>query len=94
MLLYFHSAPGVKSSGSVWANLTSSSSRVVAPVIELAVVVIGNAGRVREQMPHRNARHEAGAGKNFVSGSLSATLPSSTCSMTAAAVNCLPSEPD
>ena len=41
------------------------------------------------------SRHETGALlKNFVSGSVKASRPSSTCNITAAAVNCLPSEPD
>ena len=41
------------------------------------------------------SRQAAGAsGKNFVIGSVSASLPSSTCNITAVAVNILPSEPD
>ena len=40
-------------------------------------------------------RQLAGAsGKNLVIGSLSDSLPSSICSITAVAVNILPSEPD
>ena len=39
--------------------------------------------------------HAGGAsGKNFVSGSESASFPSSTRSMTTAEVNCFPTEPD
>ena len=40
-------------------------------------------------------RHVSGAsGKNFLMGSSSKSVPSSTCHMTATAVNCFPSEPD
>ena len=69
--------------------------RVVLAIVEARRRVVGDAdvcvSRCRTVIP----RQLAGAsGKNLVIGSVSASFPASTCSITAVAVNILPNEPD